>query len=231
MAQSHAMCIYKIKNKTTQCRSMKKSLGKKLRQLRLNAGLSFEELELTTKISSYHLRNLEEEKYDKLPAPVFVRGFLQKWAHATKGNEQELYGMYNKSARPSLPKNVLGVVSLKVLRVPSFRYVFVVLCVVGAVVLFSYIYYNQFIAVRNPQVQITHPLDVDSVSLTQQVRLQGTTQSVENLTINGVRVALGNNGTFLYQYNLEQGLNTISFIATNQDGERVKIIRNILYGS
>ena len=210
---------------------MKGSLGKKLRQLRLSAGFSFDSLELKTKISAQHLRNLEKEKFDRLPAPVFVRGFLKKWAQATNGDARELQHIYNQSARSFSSKYILEPVSYRVFRFPPARYIFIVLCIASAIALFSYIYYNQFIAVRNPQVQITYPIDVDSVSLTQSVRLEGNTQSVERLIINDTPVALNQNGTFLYHYALQKGLNTILFIATNRDGEQVKIIRNILYGS
>lgn len=209
---------------------MKSLLGKKLRQLRLSAGFSFDELELKTKISVQHLRNLEKGKFEHLPAPVFVRGFLQKWARATNGNANELQYMYAQNTHSKPPQHKFESISFRTFHLPSLRYFFVVLCVGCAVALFSYIYYTQFIAARDPQVQITYPLDVDSVSLTQEVRIQGNTQNVDHLTVNNTPVALNHNGAFLHFYTLEQGLNTVSFIATNQKGEQVKIIRNILYG-
>ena len=215
---------------------MKSGLGKKLRSLRLSSGLSYRALGLKTKISVQHLRNLEREKFEHLPAPVFVKGFLKKWAQVTNGNTRELHRMYEDNARASVaPKYNFHEVRLRRFRIPvlrciSLKLMSVILCVVVAVALFSYIYYTQFIAVRDPQIQVMNPADVDSVSVEQQIWLSGKVQNAESVTVNGRTVVLEQDGTFLYHYNLNTGLNIISFIATNEKGEQVKIIRNIVYG-
>ena len=209
---------------------MKSALGTQLRQLRLNSGLSFRALEMRTKISVQHLRNLEKERFDNLPAPVFVCGFLQKWAQATNGNAEELQRIYNEHVCSFSSKNPLYSTPLKVFHLPSLRFVFMSACIVGVIGLFSYISYQQFIVVREPLVQVTNPTDGDSVSLTKRIHLEGTTQSVEHLVINGNTVVLQSDGTFFHQYDLKKGFNEILFVATNEQGRSVKIIRNILYG-
>lgn len=55
-------------------------IGTTLRDARLERGLSIDEVARATRISSRFLVALEEDDYDELPAPVYVRGFLRLYA-------------------------------------------------------------------------------------------------------------------------------------------------------
>jgi hypothetical protein len=65
-------------------------IGNSLREARLRQQLDFAELEQQTKIRSKYLQALEEEKFDVLPAPTYVKGFLRNYADAL-GLEGQLY--------------------------------------------------------------------------------------------------------------------------------------------
>jgi hypothetical protein len=55
-------------------------IGNSLREARLRKELDFPELELGTKIRAKYLRALEDETFDQLPAPTYVKGFLRTYA-------------------------------------------------------------------------------------------------------------------------------------------------------
>jgi hypothetical protein len=65
-------------------------IGNSLREARLRQQLDFPELEQQTKIRSKYLQALEDEKFDVLPAPTYVKGFLRNYADAL-GLEGQLY--------------------------------------------------------------------------------------------------------------------------------------------
>ena len=65
-------------------------IGNSLREARLRQQLEFPELEQQTKIRSKYLKALEDEKFDVLPAPTYVKGFLRTYADAL-GLEGQLY--------------------------------------------------------------------------------------------------------------------------------------------
>ena len=65
-------------------------IGNSLREARLRQQLEFPELEQQTKIRSKYLQALEDEKFDLLPAPTYVKGFLRNYADAL-GLEGQLY--------------------------------------------------------------------------------------------------------------------------------------------
>jgi cytoskeleton protein RodZ len=70
-------------------------IGSSLRDARLRQGLDFPELEERTKIRPKYLRALEEERFDILPAPTYVRGFLRSYAEALGLDGQPFVDEYN----------------------------------------------------------------------------------------------------------------------------------------
>lgn len=54
--------------------------GPVLRRIRLSRGVELEDISVTTKINETYLRFIEENRYQDLPAPVYVRGFLREYA-------------------------------------------------------------------------------------------------------------------------------------------------------
>jgi flagellar biosynthesis protein FlhG len=71
------------------------SAGRFLRKLREGAGLSLKDVAHRTKISPMRLDQIEQEKFDLLPAPVYLRGFVFAYARAVGFAEpQEAAGLY-----------------------------------------------------------------------------------------------------------------------------------------
>ena len=73
-------------------------LGDWLRAQRLRRGFSYAEIESTTRINRLYLEALEDEHFDAIPAPVYVRGFLRSYARAL--------GLDPEQAIALLPENL-----------------------------------------------------------------------------------------------------------------------------
>jgi len=54
--------------------------GGRLRRARLRRGIGIERIAKVTKVNSRYLRCIEEERFDELPAAVYVRGFVTAYA-------------------------------------------------------------------------------------------------------------------------------------------------------
>jgi hypothetical protein len=65
-------------------------IGNSLREARLRQQLQFSVLEERTKVRPKYLRALEDEEFDVLPAPTYVKGFLKAYADAL-GLDGQLY--------------------------------------------------------------------------------------------------------------------------------------------
>jgi cytoskeleton protein RodZ len=70
-------------------------IGSSLREARLRQGLDFPALEEKTRIRPKYLRALEDERFDLLPAPTYVRGFLRSYAEALGLDGQPFVDEYN----------------------------------------------------------------------------------------------------------------------------------------
>jgi hypothetical protein len=70
-------------------------IGSSLREARLRQDLDFPELEERTKIRPKYLRALEDERFDVLPAPTYVRGFLRSYAESLGLDGQPFVDEYN----------------------------------------------------------------------------------------------------------------------------------------
>lgn len=60
------------------------AIGVTLRSARIQRGLSIEQVAQDTRISARFIEALEDEAFNELPAPVYVRGFLRSYANYLK---------------------------------------------------------------------------------------------------------------------------------------------------
>ncbi len=73
---------------------MNESLGTYLKRARAEKNVSIEQVAYSTRISLKMLRALEEDDHTSLPAPTFVRGYLQAYAKYVRLDTQDLLLRY-----------------------------------------------------------------------------------------------------------------------------------------
>jgi cytoskeletal protein RodZ len=71
-------------------------LGEILRQAREDKGLSLAQVEEEIKIRSTYLQALEESDFERLPAPVYVKGFLRNYASFLGLDAEEMLALYEE---------------------------------------------------------------------------------------------------------------------------------------
>jgi cytoskeleton protein RodZ len=70
--------------------------GAWLRQAREDRGLPIEEVGRALNLSLRHLQSLEDDAYDKLPGPTYVRGYLRGYAMLLGIAPQPLLDAFNR---------------------------------------------------------------------------------------------------------------------------------------
>ncbi len=70
--------------------------GAWLRRSRLRTGVEIEQIATITKINPSYLRFIEEEKFEDLPAPVYVRGFVAAYARCIGLDPERVVSSYMK---------------------------------------------------------------------------------------------------------------------------------------
>jgi hypothetical protein len=68
--------------------------GAWLRRSRLRRGIEIEQIAAITKINPTYLRFIEEEKFEDLPAPVYVRGFIGAYARCIGLDPERVVSSY-----------------------------------------------------------------------------------------------------------------------------------------
>jgi cytoskeleton protein RodZ len=71
-------------------------IGATLREARMRARIDVSEIEAQTKIRAKYLRALENEEWDLLPGPTFVRSFLRTYAQALGLDDKAIVDEYRR---------------------------------------------------------------------------------------------------------------------------------------
>lgn len=82
------------------------SIGQTLKDARTKKLVSLEDVHAKLKIHPRVLQLLEENKFDKLPSPLFVKSFLKSYAEYLDVNPTDLLEAYEKEARKD-PEQIL----------------------------------------------------------------------------------------------------------------------------
>lgn len=158
-----------------------KEIGSSLRESRHKQSLSLEDVAAKTRIQPRLLKAIEEGRIEILPEPIYIQGFIKRFADALDLNGEELANAY-----PSWPTQLFIKPSWLQLPTAQLRpihlYFFYILLVIGAVNGLSYVVnqstmqasnaqtYRQQdgkLGIEGTQVQATSPESLEPLKLTE----------------------------------------------------------------
>ncbi len=84
------------------------SIGAVLKEARTKKTLSLDEVHSKIKIHPRMLQLLEEDKFERLPSPLFVKSFLRSYAEFLEVNSDELVSAYEKEKKEE-PEQLLHI--------------------------------------------------------------------------------------------------------------------------
>jgi cytoskeletal protein RodZ len=197
------------------------TLGEKLQKLRQQYRMSYTEIAKATRIQAKYLEYLENGEYEKLPAEVYVRGFLRNYARHLGLDDEAFLKLYDKEKH--IRENLGHEKQVKEsVRYPSMnawiitpRTVLITLLVLvlGGTFLYLVTEFRSFVA--EPRLLIVDPLPGATIDGSG-VLLRGQTDPGATVTANGEPVFVGANGEFSEQITLQQGLNRVVIRSTNR---------------
>jgi len=85
--------------KTTVLNQRLLSFGRYLKNVRLDRGITLKQVSLDTRVGIDNLLAIEKEDHDRLPAEVFVKGFIRSYARAVGADADEAGRLYASSRR------------------------------------------------------------------------------------------------------------------------------------
>lgn len=207
------------------------TLGEKIKKLRGQYRMSLVDVSKSTKIQVKYLEYLENGEYQKLPAEVYVRGFLKAYARHLGLEEEAFLKLYDKEkniqenlgkdfssdSRPRTPLQPIFVLTSRTL----------VLGLIGFIVFGTFAYlvseFRSFVA--EPTLEVFTPLSgvvVESSS----VVVRGKSDRGAQVSINDQAVFVGSDGFFEENLVLQPGVNEVTVLAKNRfDNEKSVIIQ------
>lgn len=199
------------------------TLGEKLKKLRGDFRMSLSEISKSTRIQVKYLEYLESGEYNKLPADVYVRGFLRSYAHYLNIDEQALINLYERerhiqvNLNQETEKKTFNVKNLSISSLvitPRLLVIVMIFLLVGGSFFYLFREFQAFAGA--PRLIILSPAENATTIETDEIIVQGKTDKGARVSINNQSVFVGGDGEFSDKLILQAGLNTVTVVAINR---------------
>ena len=203
------------------------TVGEILQRAREKKKLTVEQVEKATRIRAKFIVALEENKFEKLPGPIFERGFVKNYAVFLGLPSEEVLAFYRRQANHKNPpdvvkedKRIVG----KTLITPQ-RFTFFSIGIL-LLIFFGYLIFSYLQFAGSPILVVDSPIN-NTVFYESVAEVTGKTDQNAKLTINNEQININESGSFIVKVPLQPGLNKITIVATNKFGEKTTVERNI----
>lgn len=208
------------------------NFGERLKKLREEADFSIQRAAHLLNIHIKYLECLESGEIGKLPADVYNKGFLRRYAKLLDADPEALVEEYEKEARIAKHLSQEKVHrALPYLRSRRFtitpRFFTAVLGLFILLAIGGYLFYQLHFLISPPRLSIFEPAE-DLATSQAALTIKGQAEQGAQLTINGQVTYIDKDGNFTQSVNLIQGLNTIKIEATNRFGKSRSVVRQIM---
>lgn len=209
------------------------TLGEKLRKLRTEFRMSLPDVSKATRIQVKYLEFLETGDYEKLPADVYVRGFLRSYARYLNIDEQALVKLYERerNIKENLDRENNAQSSHKSSFAPLSFVVTSRSLVVGGIFLlvfgaFFYLYQEFKSFAAEPQLIVLEPQN-GAVVEGQEITVRGKTDTGAEVTLNDQSVFVDREGVFSDTLVLRSGINTIVVRTLNRFEKEKSVVLSV----
>jgi cytoskeleton protein RodZ len=208
-----------------------KSVGELLQEARNRHRLSIDELSKRSRIRSEYIRSLESNKFELLPAAVFVKGYIRTYGQMFGFDADALLALlrrdYKESAKGKLvPREFIKpVLKRRQLLTP----VTAVIVLIGVILfsLLTYVGFQWYQLNQPPALTVAEPIDHATVAAQVVVSGQSTSEAV--VAVNGQPVAVASDGSFKTEVFLpREGLTSITVTASDRRGKTNTLDRLVL---
>lgn len=190
-------------------------------------GLSPKKIADITGIPDRYIEMLLEGDTSKLPPSPYVHGYIVKLSEILNFDKDTMWRLYQKES--SLTK------SGRDDRLPNNRFATRGISRGLAIAVFVFVTcalfagYNIYGIIATPELLITVPASDNSTVAQEMILLQGKTDPAYVVTVNGSEVYVGKDGLFQKEIRLQEGINSVEFVARKFLGKEAHIVRHIVY--
>ncbi len=203
--------------------------SERLKEVRLEKGLSLEEISQSTKIKAIYLEYIEKGEYNKLPSVSYAHGFVRNYARFLGLNEKEILGLFRREFDADTAYRVLpkGFETKEEFPLKGFKIrqtFFVGLFIF--LLLFFYILFQYRSAFIDPSLDINSPQEAQIIK-SSKITVLGKTDPDSTVYINKNVVTVEKNGNFEKTISVFPGKFTINVKAINKFGKTSEVKRTV----
>ncbi|MCA9375684.1 MAG: helix-turn-helix domain-containing protein [Candidatus Doudnabacteria bacterium] len=212
------------------------TLSERLQAARRLRGVSLEDVARETGVQARYLEWIEEARFDLLPAGVYTKGFLSRYARAMNLPEDEILALYDhergvdtniRKARGEEFPEVKPISAQRTRFLLSPRTLRLSIALLLVVALAGYLVF-QFRALSTPPIlRVDSPASDMTIEATT-FEVQGVVEEGSRLLLNGSDVRVGADGAFVVEVPLEPGENHLRFVATSPVGKETVLERTVV---
>lgn len=209
-----------------------KTVGTMLKEARLARGLSYDDVEVNTKIRAKFLEAIERDDFRALPSLSYAKGFVKNYSDFLGLHAQDMMAFFRRqTADPSkaslLPSAVAAPLNPSPLRLTPTRFIAIIVTLLVLMFL-TYFGFQYSALIRPPELVINAP-EHKLISSQKRIDVVGQTDPDATVTVNGVGVLVRSDGKFFDQVTLEDGVNTITVVSTSRLGKTSTDVREVGY--
>lgn len=196
-----------------------KTIGQFLKENRLNRNLSLDEAAQKLAVRKPILQNLEEDAYEKLPAEVYLKGLIKKYARLLQIDTNTALALFRRSYSTESQKTPSPPQPLKktLITITPGRLASVVISLVILVFL-GFLFWQYRSYTGKPLLVVTSPTDQATI-YQEYIEVTGKTDPDATLYINGQESHISEDGSFSVAIGLNPGMNSLTIIARKQSGK------------
>lgn len=208
-----------------------RKIGQILADERQKQRITLSQLSQVTKIKIEYLQALEKNQFDKLPASVFVKGFIKSYARVLNLDQRSLLAILRRDYQENKTGELLLRQYIRPVsqRQKQWRPITLVVVVVAAIFLslIGYIGFQWYNLNKPPSLEIFSPKENEFVS--SQIIVSGVVENEAMVSVNAQPVSTQLDGTFKTEVYLpREGISTITIEAVDQKG-RVTLQQRTVY--
>lgn len=218
---------------TPQPEEHTESVGAILRYERERRRYTLDKIAEELQIKKEYLERIEEDAIGELPADIYTRNYIKRFAEFVKVNPSEVLKLYDKQRHvyDVTHREARAVFSKKKKRLFSFivtpkivRRFFI------SLIFFAFAFYVWFQISdlsSAPEVIILEPSSAEITTVDDSLQVVGSVSSDAVLTINGKQIKLTSEGAFQENIELQQGSNALLFKAENKFGKKTEVSKKV----
>lgn len=206
-----------------------KTVGSILKTAREEKALSLNQVKEVTKIHPRFLKALEEGDYSVFSSPVHLKGFLRTYARFLELDEEEAMAFLRREYDEKKVQRKIA--QVKVLQGSRMfwtpGWVISIFAVVLVLVFFGYLFWGYQQYAGAPFLAIDQPASDITINETF-LEITGRASREAEVSLNGERLPLSEEGQLTTTITLSYGVNTLEFVAVNPLGRRTVITRTVV---